>query len=71
MELLPVARGGDFAQVLALAAISGVLVMPRKTPPAAFRRSTATASRGGLKSFQSREPLVTRRPCTQVVSLTV
>src|SRR5471030_512145 len=54
-----------------LAAISGVLVMPRKTPPAAFRRSTETASRGGMKSFHSREPLVTRRPETQVLSFTV
>src|SRR5665213_1364040 len=30
-----------------LAAISGVLVMPRKIPPAFLRRSTATALRGG------------------------
>ena len=46
---------------------SGVLVLPRMTPPAPFRRSTTTASSSGTWSAKRREPPVvsTRRVQTR------
>ena len=49
---------------------SGLVVRPTIDAPAARSRATATASSGGTKSANAREPRVARSPATQIVSLT-
>ncbi len=56
-------------KVLAPAPNSGVLVLPRTIAPAAFRRSTTTASSSGTRCSKIFEPSVVRMPFVDVRSL--
>ena len=49
---------------------AGVVVLPRRIPPAAFRRATATASRSGTLPAKTAEPNVVRTPAVGTRSLT-
>lgn len=55
--------------VLAPAANSGTLVLPRTIASARRRRSTMTASCSGTKSARRREPKVVRMPAVGTISL--